>query len=63
MVSSLQIEIGWMKAHAILIVVFGLGLAAVPPTAHSQNPPKYKVDPFWPKPLPNKWSMQQIVDI
>src|SRR5215813_6840495 len=27
------------------------------------NGPQYKVDPFWPKPLPNKWSMQQIVDI
>ncbi len=25
--------------------------------------PVYKVDPFWPKPLPNKWSMQQIVDM
>jgi len=23
----------------------------------------YKVDPFWPKVLPNKWSMQQVVDI
>ena len=23
----------------------------------------YRVDPFWPKPLPNKWSMQQIVDM
>ena len=32
-------------------------------TAFAQNPPVYKVDPFWPKPLPNKWSMQQIVDI
>jgi hypothetical protein len=49
-----------------MLIVFlgvGLGLATVPPTAHSQNAPKYKVDPFWPKPLPNKWSMQQIVDI
>ena len=25
--------------------------------------PVYKVDPFWPKPLPGKWSMQQIVDM
>lgn len=31
--------------------------------ASAQNGPVYKVDPFWPKPLPNKWSMQQIVDI
>jgi len=25
--------------------------------------PIFQVDPFWPKPLPNKWSMQQVVDI
>ena len=22
--------------------------------------PQYRVDPFWPNPLPNKWSMQQV---
>ena len=22
--------------------------------------PVFKVDPFWPKPLPNRWSMQQV---
>src|SRR5690349_5354266 len=31
--------------------------------AHAQQAPVYRVDPFWPKPLPNKWSMQQVVDI
>jgi hypothetical protein len=25
--------------------------------------PQYRVDPFWPKPLPNRWSMQQVVGI
>lgn len=25
--------------------------------------PVYKVDPFWPKPLPNKWAMEQIVEV
>jgi len=39
-----------------------LALAAALPV-RAQDPPIYKVDPFWPKPLPNKWSMQQIVDI
>jgi len=32
-------------------------------TATAQGPPVYHVDPAWPKRLPNKWSMQQIVDI
>jgi DNA-binding beta-propeller fold protein YncE len=36
---------------------------AVIPVAPAQNAPVYKVDPAWPKRLPNKWSMQQIVDI
>lgn len=31
-------------------------------TAFAQKAPVYKVDPFWPKPLPNQWAMQQIVD-
>jgi len=25
--------------------------------------PQYRVDPFWPKPLPNRWSMQQVTGI
>ena len=46
----------WMGLCAFLALS-----AAVP--VRAQEPPIYKVDPFWPKPLPNKWSMQQIVDI
>src|SRR5438876_7269782 len=40
---------------------------AVSSLVHAQQrgaaTPRYRVDPFWPKRLPNKWSMQQIVDI
>ena len=25
--------------------------------------PLFKVDPFWPKPLPNRWSMQQVTGV
>ena len=36
----------------------------VPKQAVDRNgAPQYRVDPFWPKPLPNKWSMQQVVGI
>jgi hypothetical protein len=48
-----------------LFSLAGLGMA-LPSRAQKsapKGPPVYKVDPFWPKPLPNKWSMQQIVDI
>jgi DNA-binding beta-propeller fold protein YncE len=37
------------------LVVFGAAAAL-----HAQDPPAYRVDPFWPKPLPNKWLMQQV---
>jgi hypothetical protein len=62
-VSSVQTGVGSLRRYATLLVFLGLAFATVAPAAHSQNAPKYKVDPFWPKPLPNRWSMQQIVDI
>ena len=50
------------KVAAFLAVTFCLFMAAV--SSHAQKPPKdvpvYKVDPFWPKPLPNKWILQGI---
>jgi len=49
------------------ILLGGLMLLCAMPMMQAQSKPLdkpvYKVDPFWPKPLPNKWSMQQIVDI
>src|ERR1700690_386809 len=52
-----------MMHSARTLVLCGLMALAAGPVARAQNGPVYKVDPFWPKPLPNKWSMQQIVDI
>jgi hypothetical protein len=50
----------WPKA---LISSMGLccllALAAVP-AARGQNVPRYKVDPFWPKELPNNWLLQGV---
>src|SRR5215471_17791315 len=48
------------QLHIAAMAVAGLGLAialgALPATIHAQaNPPKYEVDPYWPKPLPNGW--------
>jgi len=45
------------------LVVCGVLALGLLPALHAQDAPVYKVDPFWPKPLPNKWSMQQVVDI
>ena len=51
---------------SLVVVLSSLGL-------HSQarqgqaidegGAPIYKVDPFWPKWLPNRWSMQQVTGI
>ncbi len=32
-------------------------------TVDAQNAPVFRVDPFWPKPLPNRWSMQQVTGL
>jgi len=52
-----------MKACAAAVVFCCAATVAVSPLARAQQAPTYKVDPYWPRPLPNKWTMQQIVDI
>jgi len=63
-----------MKNHALLLI---LGLSILTWSAGTrggaQQPrtqvidgngaPIFRVDPFWPKPLPNRWSMQQVTGI
>ena len=34
-----------------------------PSNGNGKAAPTYRVDPFWPKPLPNRWSMQQVTGI
>jgi hypothetical protein len=51
----------FFKCAAVLAGAAALCFTSV--RADAQKAPVYKVDPFWPKPLPNKWAMQQIVDI
>jgi DNA-binding beta-propeller fold protein YncE len=40
-------------ASAVLLCAFAVGICA-------QEAPKYRVDPFWPQELPNKWIIGQI---
>src|ERR1700732_4872196 len=54
---------GWrIKALVVLgslaLLALGVGLAA-----QTQSAPKYKVDPDWPKPLPNKWKMGGVTGL
>ncbi len=58
---------------AAVFIINGLLALAAGSTAHAQvvegqvvdanGAPVYLVDPFWPKTLPNKWSMQQVTGI
>src|SRR6202035_6090870 len=61
--SSMPMRIGMSGAFALAVAISCFEILAGVPPAHSEGAPVYKVDPFWPKRLPNKWSMQQIVDI
>ncbi len=50
----------------LLTNVFAFGLAvsalALPSLAHAEGP-QFEIDPFWPKQLPNTWSMGQVAGI
>ena len=60
-------------ALAAVFVTYGLLALAAGSTAHAQvvegqvvdakGAPVYRGNPFWPKTLPNKWSMQQVTGI
>jgi hypothetical protein len=50
-----------MKTYAP--VVFGLLVFLLSPGAQAQTPPKFKFDPDWPKPLPNKWKMGGVTGL
>ena len=59
--------VGWaVVAVAILVLAAeSMGRAQVVPgqLLDENGAPQYRVDPFWPKPLPNRWSMQQVTGI
>jgi len=50
----------WLIRTAIWSFAVSLSVAALCQTALAQSPPHYKVDPFWPKELPNNWIVGQI---
>src|ERR1700686_1386033 len=55
---------GIRPTPAVLLVSFAIGIAlSVVPTAGTATAPdvpKFKVDPSWPKELPNNWIMGQV---
>jgi hypothetical protein len=49
----------WTRGTLLVFVLCSLKLSAGP-QALAQAAPQYKVDPFWPKQLPNNWIMGQV---
>src|ERR1700745_2894669 len=47
------------------VFLTGLGLLVLSRAlgAETQNATKYKFDPYWPKPLPNKWKMGGVTGL
>jgi DNA-binding beta-propeller fold protein YncE len=48
------------SVSAVIIALCAAGILLLTPLSSAQAPPQYRVDPFWPKPLPHKWIMQQV---
>ena len=57
---SLRAVVGGMVAAGALAVIVNVGVDAQSRGQARSDVPVYKVDPFWPKPLPNKWLMQGV---
>src|SRR3954466_6599967 len=61
------------KVYVVLVVLCAVAALATGVVGHAQvvarqvvdkdGAPQYRVDPFWPNPLPNKWSMQQVTGL
>src|SRR5688572_16642132 len=52
----------------LLLVVLGVTQALLDRSAQAQNrgavqAPRFEVDPFWPKPLPNHWILGQTIGV
>ncbi len=46
-----------------ILAVAAASLAALPAAAAEPNTPQYKVEPFWPKPLPHTWAMGVLAGV
>ena len=49
-----------MRNLVLAVVLCAAATLASGALSQAQTTPTYRVDPFWPKPLPHKWIMQQV---
>lgn len=51
------------KLLAFLVLIFIVSCSSNPERYATAGVPQYKVDPFWPKPLPGNWILGQVAGI
>lgn len=71
--ASASIMVGMMRQHVVgaaflgVFAALGVGSAAleqrVATGAAAVQAPRFEVDPFWPRPLPNKWILGQTIGV
>jgi DNA-binding beta-propeller fold protein YncE len=52
-----------VRPHTSSLIALGILTACFAFGAHAQSPPKYKFDPDWPKPLPDKWKLGGVTGL
>src|SRR5712692_4602845 len=53
----------WSGPFLLAVCVAFLAGARAPAQGQGQAAPKYKFDPDWPKPLPNKWKLGGVTGL
>src|SRR4026209_2697409 len=58
-------RIDWRVRTGAVALTLGLGMLTLYGTqgAQAQTAPRFKFDPDWPKPLPNKWKMGGVTGL
>jgi uncharacterized membrane protein YdfJ with MMPL/SSD domain len=53
---------GFSAIFAFIVVTVGVAILAVAPVAQERTAPvpRFEIDPFWPKVLPNNWEMGEL---
>src|SRR5207237_10429243 len=54
-----------MRAHLMTLIagIFAIAFLALATSAFTDEVPQFRVEPFWPKPLPNNWILGQVAGI
>jgi len=53
----------WIKHISLPVGILCVLISGFWTTSRGQDAPRYKVDPFWPKELPNNWILGRVADV